>query len=252
MTNPGSAAFLQFQGHFSKSGVHVSSQSPQAPDGKIAPAAIDWSDPPMSPEGDEDAESIFTEVGRALSTWEMVEDALAILFSRFCSGARGEGVVGVAGRTFGAVPAGNTRKNMLEEAAEIYTAYENQNFDLPGFKSLLKHYGQASGARARIAHGMVRQIFTDGESRGYFLAPAGYKSNANWRVDEWLKIQHEAEESPHPWWKYRYRAADIASFCAKFQELEILFSRVHGQEMIGRMMVRMDMMTPSSPATGPK
>lgn len=201
-----------------------------------------WGDPPMSEVGDGDADPIFTAIGRALTAWEIVETNLAFLFSRFCSGSRGEGVTGVSGRAYGAVPSGNTRRDMLEEVAEMYSRYENDKFDMATFKSVLGHYSNAVRSRNNIAHGVVTEITgADGKHGGWYLTPSPYLTKRNVRVDKWPQGPETGKSGQYPWWSYRYVAADIASFTERYKRLAEIVGRIHNAELqwqVGEMMAK--------------
>lgn len=210
---------------------------------------LGWSDSPPKQQGDASEDDIYLGVRRALTAWEVMESQFAMAFSRFCSGRYGEALLGASGRAYGSVPGGGTRKNMLQEIAEIYSVFGNRNFDIEGFKKLLTHYGNAARTRNNIAHGMACKLSVEQEEAGWFLVPAMYLTSRNVRVDKWDAVKSKPAVAALPSWGYSYTGADLSEITAKYKALGLKVGRVVSDELswqVNEMMGRADQMRASS------
>lgn len=194
--------------------------------------AIGWGDPPTKNQGEESQDRIFIGVGQALTAWEIVETNLALAFTIFCGGSRGESLMGASGRAYGAVQGGMTRKKMLDEIAEIYSVYENRDFDVGAFKRILKHYGNAADSRNNIAHGVACELMSEAQGRmGWFLVPSSYRTSRNIRLDKWREEAGKAALVEFPAWTYCYTSADLADFTARYEALSAKIATVVSKEI---------------------
>lgn len=183
--------------------------------------SLKWEDLPPKDRGESHADAVFVEVGRALSTWEILESVFAMVFSQLSEGSRGDGLPHAAGRVYGFVTAGQMRMQMLLEVAEIYTVYVNRDFDLKHLQKVMKHYTSAARSRNNIAHGLVTNwTSSDGAGLGYFLGPSLYLTKGNIRVDKWSSSGKGESRPVSPAWKYCYTGADIAHFRGQYEVLQ--------------------------------
>lgn len=139
-----------------------------------------WDIPPFPDAGDAEPEIIYTAMGHALTTWELVEEELSSLFALFVGRARRHPETQAAARAYGAVIAFNSRAEMLSAAA---TAFFGSPYLTPAakelevhFRELLKQVNGWVGRRNDVAHGRIRDV--KGKS-GCFLVPSLYNSRKN-------------------------------------------------------------------------
>lgn len=183
--------------------------------------SLKWEDLPPKDKGETHADTVFVEVGRALSTWESLESVFAMVFAQLSEGSRGDGLPTAAGRVYGFVTAGQMRMHMLLEVAEIYSVYLNRDFDLKHLQRITKHYTNAARSRNNIAHGLVTNwTSSEGADLGYFLGPALYLTKGNIRVDKWSSSEQGESRPVSPAWKYCYTSADIAHFRLQYEALQ--------------------------------
>ena len=116
-----------------------------------------WANPvPPNEVGNEDdwgRESIYTEVGRALSSWESVEEACTNLLMAFTEVPHGR-TFEIIRRAFGSGQSGKFRREAIKHAAAAHfgknaTAYQAQ------LNKVFNHLRAAEERRDEIAHGRV-------------------------------------------------------------------------------------------------
>lgn len=189
----------------------------------VPPLHEHWNSPPSKEYGDVTDDAVFLAVGRALSTWEEIEVALANMFALFV-----ESYSDAAKRAFGAISSSSGRREALENAAEMFATMQGDDFPKKDFDQILSHIAKASGRRNEIAHGIVTAFELDGKKHGHFLVPASYNSRKTAaRTNEWwLKLASDPEDQFMVFGgKYRYTSADIAHFTRLFA---ILNQQIHG------------------------
>jgi hypothetical protein len=80
-----------------------------------------WDIQGPSPHGDQDEEKVYAAVGRALSCWEELEEALADLFTCFMgSQVPVHDSSHPACQVYGSIPSFNSRSDMLDVPASAY------------------------------------------------------------------------------------------------------------------------------------
>jgi hypothetical protein len=172
-----------------------------------------WDRPIPKDQGDSTiGPNIYQSVGMALSQWEAVEGAFAMLFSVLLHSE-----YAVAGRVYGTAMSSNTRRQMLWAAWEVRCATKQISpEDQEAWKHLIDHYAAGGGRRNDIAHGIVTQFAVGGKDCGLFLAPPSYNST---RMEMPMLAVRTGEGIDVFGHKYRYTIADIGHFAQKFSEL---------------------------------
>lgn len=183
------------------------------------PNAWDIGSSPHVKIGDEHAEKLFTEVGRALSKWEGLEAANGVLFAVLTSGPFAWQHQ-PALRAFGTVTGTMPRSDMILKASEAL--FENFNahgadvsvtteFQLQ-IKLAMKNYMGWASRRNDIAHGCVTENQTndyredDAPLKTFYLLCPSHTNSRKWHLT--------AEPV------YQYRADEILGFGNAFEELE--------------------------------
>lgn len=121
----------------------------------------DWDQREFPSEGSRNDDAIYAAVGRALSSWEVIEFWLSRLFGLFVSAGREEPAI----RGYGAVHGFEARLTMVKAAGEAYFHVAAQTkfgchldfaplkAEFKALRSLAKNY---SPRRNEIAHGVVK------------------------------------------------------------------------------------------------
>lgn len=164
------------------------------------------SDTPSSEPG---ADAVHLAVGKALHTWELLEMELANIFGTLVHTQW----IGAA-RAYGVVAGFHSRREMIEEAAEVHFRYihtENTALE-PELRSILKEARRLSEHRNAIAHGIVSRVVRDGVDIGYWLGPAHYNSR---------KIELPMEP------RFEYDSAQIDAFRIQFAQLKERARELH-------------------------
>jgi hypothetical protein len=178
---------------------------PKQPD---PPWTVLWPGDRGATKGDTERDTLLAAVGFALSTWEMMEEELADIFTTLIGAKWG------ATRAYGSVNNFYGRADMLETAAETFF-YEATIGRIkiagpdrevaqtqPDFIELMKHCRQFTARRNDIAHG---RYFHHPEL-GYFLRPPRYNSK---------KFDFEQ----HMFGSYSYTSVEINTYRDHFSRL---------------------------------
>jgi hypothetical protein len=112
-----------------------------------------WAIPPTPKLGDENIETTYASVGRALSSWEHFEAHLALLFARFITREQDSLA---ARRAYGTVASFTGRSALIRDAAAAYFAEFPDRELSDAFSEQLKIAARASARRNDIAHGIVQ------------------------------------------------------------------------------------------------
>lgn len=160
-----------------------------------------WAQPPYANPPEADEAALFEAVGRALTSWEHLEAALATLFVRFIAYDR-ESLA--ARRAYGSVVSFMGRAEMLTEAASAYFSFHPDEQLSDSFRRVSNACRQAAARRNDIAHGSVVEVYFVGKVPGYALAPGSYNVR---RVDLHSKPA------------YLYSVREIAKFTKGFDDL---------------------------------
>lgn len=107
--------------------------------------------PPWPPKGDDNMDTLYAAVGRALSQWERYEAHLAMLFSAVVTGMETD----IARRAYCAVRTFEGRAEMLRAASEAYFfIYPDPNLQ-ERLKTVIKEAKTFSERRNEITHAVL-------------------------------------------------------------------------------------------------
>jgi hypothetical protein len=154
-----------------------------------------WDDRPWADTGAKSENDLFIAVGKALSHWELVEHAIASLFTIVTIGSYYAPSAPTL-RAYASVANSSNRIQMVRAAVESWL---HEWKDCPigeNAVSILKECSGWAGRRNDIAHGLVDR-FTDEFSKGWFLVPGIYSNRGR---------------SPRGKMDYRYNAEIINAF----------------------------------------
>ena len=168
-----------------------------------------WDVPPVPERGDDKPETIYTAVGHALSTWELVEEELASLFALLVGSAPRNPETQGAMRAYGSIVSSKSRVDMLNAAAKgFFHGWANpeimKTFD-DEFRELMTLAGGWAGRRNDVAHGRVGRRFKRDDCT---LLPGLYNSK---------KFTLSGTPS------YEYSSKEIIVFEVSFDLLSTLF-----------------------------
>jgi hypothetical protein len=161
-----------------------------------------WDAPPWAEYGDPDADTLYKAVGKALTSWELVEEVMARLFALFTSTTHQYPHSAPAIRAYGSVISFKGRSDMVKEAGKcFFHGYQNDRA-CPiesDFQPFLTECNGWAGRRNDVAHGRVGQL-----PNGYFLVPGLYNT----------KKQPLGEDAA-----YCYNSGQLATFAVAFEDL---------------------------------
>jgi hypothetical protein len=99
-----------------------------------------WDVPPTPAYGDAHADAISLAVGRALTSWEFIEEELAQIFAILVNADMANLERAPAVRAYGSITTARSRSDVLDAAGEAYF-YNKPNPQLQSeFDSVLNHY----------------------------------------------------------------------------------------------------------------
>jgi hypothetical protein len=163
-----------------------------------------WDIPSTPATGDTHEDAISLAVGRALTSWEFVEEELAQIFAILVNADMSDLERAPAVRAYGSIMTARGRAEMLEAAGIAYF-YNNPKDQVESeFSSVLQHYRGFSARRNDIAHGRVGQD-SQNPAQGWYLYPGLYNS----------KKYPIGGQPP----KYLYSSNEINRFNEGFQKL---------------------------------
>lgn len=180
-----------------------------------------WEPPPRADRGDSDSDLLYMRIGRALTSYEIVEEEFARLFADLVH-SNSE----AAFRAYGCIMSPTTKREMLENAAEIYFFHSvghsiSYDDELKTFRGLMSHYQQAAARRNEIAHGTVIAFMLSGPtSRDFhhFLVPTMYSARRTYAATTYQYI-HTDDMTCYRRAKYQYVAANVEHFQTRFRQL---------------------------------
>jgi murein tripeptide amidase MpaA len=161
-----------------------------------------WDVTPWPKVGNAGHDELFLAVGKALSNWELVENAIAGLFTRVTVGSY-YAPTAPAIRAYSAVTNASNRIQMVRAALESWLHVWK---DCPCGRNaldILKECGEWAGRRNDIAHGIVDRV-VDAPKHGWFLFPSFYNAK-----------KRPLDDRP----AYRYTAANIEYYSDRFEDL---------------------------------
>lgn len=175
-----------------------------------------WERPDPLPMGDDSVWPIYTNVGIAMSRFEMLQDAMNCLLIAIV-GSPPSTLYRAVGTLIDAI----TKKRMIEAAADDRFPYDRRNKkkgqertenqvkrDTVG--EFMKQYEALSLRRNEIAHGLVVHHTANNKDRGVFLVPGHHATRYNRLLPK------------DPVWlgDYRYTSAQIKQSGHEFTRLE--------------------------------
>jgi hypothetical protein len=179
-----------------------------------------WNRSAIRDRGDENEEQVFRAVGRALTSWEKLEEGFAWLFTTIL---QSPGSSAAARRVYGSITTSHGRREALRAAAEITLGSQHQT----AFNQLIKNFADASARRDDIAHGVVMRLSTGSITTqtdpdnllasanfvGCYLSPSPYVTQRTYAFGPPPNAPIFASG------KYLYTSADIDAFADKFDAL---------------------------------
>lgn len=173
-----------------------------------------WGRPGSKSAGDANPDDIYLAVGKALSEWESVEEALTFLFMVFTECDQANTFRAVQ-RAFGSIEFNSGRRRALNAAAEIYFEpyWDYARKDLNAL--IISEVDAAARRRDDIAHGRVISFAVDKIYRGSLLVPPAYNTGRTYATIP------KDEMDPVGIFKARYRwvAVDVTRIAEKFNQL---------------------------------
>jgi hypothetical protein len=180
-----------------------------------------WTRPKPSTQKDRTPDSVYAAVGRALSTWEAMEEELA-----FLCGVLANVTDNIAfRRMFGTVDSSGVRRKLILSAGEVYFwPYDRDGATLAKLKKLIRAVSEASSLRDDIAHGKVAgfgRATKAGDIVGWYLIPSTYNKDRNKAFTPDQIIDQDSDEFPFNFLpgNYRYTSVNIDDIISKFKAL---------------------------------
>ncbi|MDZ4372426.1 MAG: hypothetical protein U1C74_13525 [Phenylobacterium sp.] len=163
-----------------------------------------WGTQPIATVGDDELYTTFGAVGAALTSWELFEAHLSLIFAAVVGGGIQPSA---ATRAYGSVVSFSGRLSMLRAAADMYFAENPESAALAvELQEITKEAHRAGTRRNEIAHGVV-QATGPGMTflRGKFLLYPAYYTTS----------KRERDHKP----KYGYASNDLVRFMQGFDLL---------------------------------
>jgi hypothetical protein len=163
-----------------------------------------WDIPPFPAQGDEDEDTTYAAVGRAISYWESIEVSLSYLYSAFVGKPAQLGAL----REYGNGRIFAERMKGLKTAADgFFRRYPNQANE-GRFDRLARSVTNFATRRADIAHGIVRPFQWD--------VPPGH-ARIQWCLVPPHYDQRRFDHANRP--TYAYASREILQFAGQFHIL---------------------------------
>ena len=162
-----------------------------------------WDAPPIPEKGASAPEPLYQAVGKALTYWEYVEQAIGGLFTFVATGKFFD-ASGPALRAYGSIVGTTARIQMVRAAVESWSQQYPTCPLLGNCYALLKECERWSTRRNDIAHGRVDNL-VDAIPNGWMLFPGLYNTK---------KRSVEGKS------KYRYTVEHIEGYTEGFQSLQ--------------------------------
>ncbi|HNV89013.1 MAG TPA: hypothetical protein PKL53_08635 [Methylotenera sp.] len=181
---------------------------------------IDFNAAIPSNNGCQDRESIFISVGRALSSWELVETCMADMYWWLIEFDADKS------RSYGSKFNSSKKAELLKKAASTFLPKYIPSFSINEFELLCQNYIDAAMRRNEIAHGIVKGFILNGNvNAGLFLGPASYNTIKNKeRTPQFYENAIEKADTD-PFYAYgmnfRFTDQDIDYFNSLFECLRV-------------------------------
>lgn len=181
---------------------------------------IDFEAPTQSTNGAEEREIIFLSVGRALSSWELVESTFATIYHVLVEFDNEK--LKNYGKSFSSI--GKSTK--LTNAASVFLPKYIPDFSVDKFNILIENYKNAAMRRHEIAHGSVCYLALKGDDkRGCFLCPPSYNPYKTKERNQAFYEEVELRKNVDPFYLYgmnfTYTYQDIDYFNELFEPLRM-------------------------------
>ena len=159
---------------------------------KDSKTANPWDIPtPLPTIGETLTDAIHTATGKALTSWEYLEEALAHLFALIL-GVGADPETEPAIRAYGSVISFKSRADMVRAAADVFFRLHPSETLQPEFIALLTACIGWSGRRNDVAHGKVTNL-APLFPQGVFLVP-GYYNNKRQQLGKGPSYRYTAQE----------------------------------------------------------
>ena len=166
--------------------------------------------------GDSSADTIYIEIGRALTQWETLESELASIYAHLLADGFDARFLAAAS-AFGEISGSSNRLEMLRRVVAVVfssppmDALEEIQAEI---SDLLKDVQNYARRRNAIAHGVVIDLSINNGPSASFLVPAGYMA----------RKQHSPMSfSP----KFMFNSSTVASSMFRFIELRRRATDIH-------------------------
>lgn len=161
--------------------------------------------PPEIGGGATSAEAIYIEIGRALTTWEELEEHLAEAFALMAGRPSHEATTNTspAMRAYGTVVTFRGRKDMILAASEAYFMQRKSGLQAE-LKSFVNRCANFASRRNDIAHGVIKNIELIADIPGlpggipdntWYLVPPNYNSNKIRLLPKHIEVAAKRKES---------------------------------------------------------
>jgi hypothetical protein len=182
-------------------------RKPKPPKPALPEKVNPW-DPPHALQGDANESAIYETIGRSLTDWEFVEEALARIFAALV-GTVAYPRAGPAVRAYGSIIGFKARADMIRAAGETFFQSANAPQFQVEFDDLMTECLQWSNRRNDIAHG---RVWPSAEI-GHLLFPALYATK-----------KYRPAQTP----AYSYSSKEIKRAALGFQDLYDRLSELAG------------------------
>lgn len=133
-----------------------------------------WDVPPIPEKGARSPEPVYQAIGKAITHWELVEQAIGGLFT-FVTTGKFYDASGPALRAYGSIVGTSARINMVKAAVESWSQQYPTCPHLDNCYALLSECERGSARRNDIAHGRVDRLL-DAVPNGWMLFPGFYNT----------------------------------------------------------------------------
>src|SRR5258708_24344922 len=161
-----------------------------------------WDVPPIPEKGASSPDPLYQAVGKAITGWELVEQAIGVLFT-FVTTGKFFDASGPALRAYGSIVGTSARIHMVRAAVESWGQQYSSCPLLETCNALLNECERWSARRNDIAHGRVDNLI-DAAPNGWMLFPGLYNTK---------KRSIEGKS------RYRYTVEHIEEYALAFLDL---------------------------------
>ncbi len=172
-----------------------------------------WERPGRRATGDPSEWPLHASVGEALTEWEFAEMALGRLFGVLTGSSSVASVL-----VYATIKNAVGRKEALQQAGRVFFEQQERAVHKKDFEVLLRHYGEASGRRSDIAHGITVELADETKtSNGFYHIPPELSVKNSIRFMETGKTITSMDQIAVA---YAFVADDVREFCRKFVQFQ--------------------------------